>query len=107
MTHYTPPLRLSLSGDALLSNWRWLAERSGPAACGAAVKADGYGLGAREVVSRLRSAGCGDFFVATWAEAAELATELKPAFQALHDVDLARLENPRTGERMWDVSSNL
>lgn len=40
-------------------------------------------------------------------KAAELATELKPAFQALHDVDIARLENPRTGERMWDVSSNL
>ncbi|MDX2513862.1 hypothetical protein PV355_01605 [Streptomyces stelliscabiei] len=40
-------------------------------------------------------------------KAAELATELKPAFHALHDVDIARLENPRTGERMWDFSSNL
>jgi hypothetical protein len=40
-------------------------------------------------------------------KAAELAAELKPAFNQLHDVDIARLENPRTGERMWDVSSNL
>lgn len=40
-------------------------------------------------------------------KAAELASELKPAFTQLHDVDIARLENPRTGERMWDVSSNL
>ena len=40
-------------------------------------------------------------------KAAELATELAPAFRQLHNVDLARLENPRTGERMWDVSANL
>lgn len=40
-------------------------------------------------------------------KAAELAGELKPAFNQLHDVDIARLENPRQGERMWDVSTNL
>jgi alanine racemase len=66
------PLRLILDGGALVSNWRWLARRSGGAACGAAVKADGYGLGAREVVKRLQAAGCRDFFVATWAEAEAL-----------------------------------
>jgi alanine racemase len=66
------PLRLVLDGDALVANWRWLAARSGAAACGAAVKADGYGLGAREVVGRLQAAGCRDFFVATWAEAEAL-----------------------------------
>jgi alanine racemase len=66
------PLRLILDGDALVSNWHWLAARGGGAACGAAVKADGYGLGANEVVHRLRAAGCRDFFVATWAEAAAL-----------------------------------
>ena len=66
------PLRLTLDGAALVANWRWLAARSGGAACGAAVKADGYGCGARETVERLREAGCRDFFVATWAEAAAL-----------------------------------
>lgn len=66
------PLRLILESDALLSNWRWLAERSGGADCGAAVKADGYGLGARETVKRLSAAGCRDYFVATWAEAEAL-----------------------------------
>jgi hypothetical protein len=43
-------------------------------------------------------------------KAAELAAELQPAFRQLHDVDIARLENPRkglAGERMWDVSTNL
>ncbi|HWT14123.1 MAG TPA: alanine racemase [Allosphingosinicella sp.] len=63
------PLRLMLDGDALVANWHWLAHRGGGAACGAAVKADGYGLGAREAVKRLQHAGCRDFFVATWAEA--------------------------------------
>ena len=66
------PLRLILDSDALVSNWHWLAHRGGGAACGAAVKADGYGLGAREAVKRLQHAGCRDFFVATWAEAEAL-----------------------------------
>jgi alanine racemase len=66
------PLRLRLSRDALIANWRWLAGRSGAAACGAAVKADGYGVGAAEVVRTLRSVGCRDIFVATWAEALAL-----------------------------------
>lgn len=67
-----PPHRLRLDGAALVANWRWLRDRGGAAACGAAVKADGYGLGAREVAARLAAAGCRDFFVSTWAEAAAL-----------------------------------
>jgi alanine racemase len=66
------PLRLKLDGAALVANWHWLAHRGGGAACGAAVKADGYGLGAREAVKRLQDAGCRDFFVATWREAEAL-----------------------------------
>jgi alanine racemase len=66
------PLRLQIDADALVSNWRWLARTSGSAACGAAVKADGYGVGARETVLHLGNAGCRDFFVATWAEAEAL-----------------------------------
>jgi alanine racemase len=67
-----PPHRLRLDGAALVANWRWLKGQGGGAACGAAVKADGYGLGAREVVALLAAAGCRDFFVATWAEAGAL-----------------------------------
>ncbi|MBC7985169.1 MAG: alanine racemase [Sphingomonadaceae bacterium] len=67
------PLRLRLDGAALVDNWRALDRLSGSAICGAAVKADGYGIGAREAVERLAGAGCRDFFVATWGEAAELA----------------------------------
>lgn len=73
MTEFAPPLRLELNSDALVSNWRALDRMSGKARAGAAVKANGYGLGAREVVARLRDAGCRDFFVAHWEEAAQLA----------------------------------
>ncbi|WP_188235740.1 alanine racemase [Sphingopyxis sp. LK2115] len=72
MIAIAPPLRLRLDSAALVANWRWLAAKSGAAACGAAIKADGYGLGARAVMARLAVAGCRDFFVATWAEAAAL-----------------------------------
>jgi alanine racemase len=61
-------LRLTIDRSALQSNWRWLQDRAGVPA-GAAVKADGYGLGAREAVQALHQAGCRDFFVSTWAEA--------------------------------------
>lgn len=77
------PLRLRLDGDALVANWRVLDAMSGSAACGAAVKADGYGLGARGVVRRLAGAGCRDFFVATWAEARALA-DLGVSVSVLH-----------------------
>ncbi|MFL6750332.1 MAG: alanine racemase [Sphingomicrobium sp.] len=66
MTHHA--LRLRLDSQALQDNWRWLQRTAGVPA-GAAVKADGYGLGAREVTRLLSEAGCRDFFVSTWAEA--------------------------------------
>jgi alanine racemase len=75
---FTPPLRLLLDGEALVQNWRNLAKASGRAATGAAVKADAYGLGAREVVPRLWAAGCQTFFVAHWGEAEALADLVPP-----------------------------
>lgn len=65
-------LRLSIDGDALAANWRALDALGGPARAGAAVKADAYGLGADQVVPVLARAGCRDWFVAHWAEAAAL-----------------------------------
>jgi len=78
MTDFEAPLRLHLDGDALVSNWRTLDARSGAARAGAAVKANAYGLGAREVVTRLRDAGCRDFFVAHWREAEAIADLVPP-----------------------------
>ena len=77
MTDFDPPLRLYLDGDALVANWRFL-KAQGNAACGAAVKANGYGLGAREVVTRLRDVGCRDFFVAHWGEAVAIVDLVPP-----------------------------
>jgi len=80
------PLRLNLDGAALVANWRWLAARGG-APAGAAIKADGYGLGASQVGRRLAEAGCRDFFVATWAEAEALDPLVRDtSFSVLHGV---------------------
>ncbi|HVU30635.1 MAG TPA: alanine racemase [Sphingomicrobium sp.] len=65
------PLRLTIDRSAIQANWRWLKERAGVRA-GAAIKADGYGLGALETGKALIEAGCRDFFVSTWAEAEAL-----------------------------------
>jgi alanine racemase len=83
----TAPNRLRLDGGALAANWRALAQKSGTAACGAAVKADGYGLGGGDVVRRLAAAGCRDFFVATWREAEVLARAISGVtLSVLHGV---------------------
>src|SRR5258708_8277764 len=66
-------LRLTIDRSALQANWRWLQERAGVPA-GAAIKADGYRLGARETMLALHEAGCRDFFVSTWAGAEELGS---------------------------------
>lgn len=93
------PLRLSLDGDALVANWKLLDRMSGAAACGAAVKADAYGLGARGVAERLAAAGCRDFFVATWAEGLALA-DLGVAISVLHGV---RAEDPAGASNLRPV----
>lgn len=80
------PLRLRRDADALIANWRALARLSGTAACGAAIKADGYGLGAGWAGTALAAVGCRDFFVATWAEAAALAPLGLPGLAVFHGV---------------------
>src|SRR5882757_2537350 len=67
------PLRLTVNRAALRANWRWLQDRAGVPA-GAAIKADGYGLGALQAAAELVEAGCRTFFVSTWVEAEELGT---------------------------------
>lgn len=65
-------LRLAIDRAALATNWHRLRDLAGvPAA--AAVKADGYGLGAAGVVAALLQEGCAAFLVSTWAEAEALA----------------------------------
>ncbi|ATW04744.1 alanine racemase [Sphingorhabdus sp. YGSMI21] len=70
--HIPSTARVKLDSGALVANWRALDRMSGAAKAGAAVKANAYGLGARDVVRRLVTAGCTDFFVANWQEAQEI-----------------------------------
>ena len=80
------PLRLTVDRSAIQENWRWLQDRAGVPA-GAAVKADGYGLGARETAHALYQAGCREFFVSTWTEAEALGPlPVGAAIVVLHGV---------------------
>lgn len=64
---------------ALTANWRDAARRAGAAECGAAVKANAYGLGLIPVASALFAAGCRRFFVAHLAEGEALRAALPAA----------------------------
>lgn len=87
------PARIRIDGNALVSNWRALAAASGDAQTGAAVKANGYGVGARDVVKLLRKAGCQDYFVAHWREAAAICDCVPPAqISVLNGVTNADME---------------
>jgi alanine racemase len=91
------PLRLRLDRAALQHNWRWLQDKAEVAA-GAAIKADGYGLGAREVMRALHDAGCRAFFVSTYAEAEELGP-------VPGDSSLVVLHGPQPGDAEAAVQS--
>lgn len=92
------PLRLRLSRSALADNWNWLNRQSGNADCGAAIKANAYGLGAPQVLTHLASQGCRDFFVANWAEAIALASVAQGlSVSVLHGVRAEDLAAARAG----------
>lgn len=87
-----PPrtLRLRFDRAALAANWRTLDRLSGTAAAGAAVKANGYGLGVDVVVPVLAAAGARQFFVAHMSEVAGVIAHVPPASLAvLHGVNSA------------------
>jgi alanine racemase len=64
---------LEIDLEALVANWRMLRERHGAARDTAAVlKADGYGLGAIAIATRLYAAGCRHVFTAHLMEAVEI-----------------------------------
>ena len=52
---------LTIDLDAIVANYRLLANRLSGASMSAVVKADGYGLGAGPVAAALAGAGCGVF----------------------------------------------
>ncbi|MFC5301171.1 alanine racemase [Azospira restricta] len=67
---------LTIDLGAICNNWRALRALVGKATCAAVVKADAYGLGARQVAPALYRAGCRHFFVAHLDEGAALRPAL-------------------------------
>src|SRR5690606_15892382 len=84
-------LRLRRDSGALAANWHALDAMSRPAATGAAVKADAYGIGAEFAGPVLRDAGCKAFFVAHWSEVADVIAHV-PGNQ------VSVLHGPLTGD---------
>ena len=70
---------LTIDLAALVDNWRGLKGRLDGADCGAAIKADAYGLGAERAVIELAKAGCCEFFVALIDEGVQLRRVLDDA----------------------------
>src|SRR4051812_350221 len=64
--------RLSVRLGAIAANYRMFQRLAAPAAVAGVVKADGYGLGAAMVASRLAAEGCDTFFVARLDEGVSL-----------------------------------
>ena len=74
------PGHLTIDLDAVVANWQALAARlANGAVCGAAVKADAYGLGAARIAPALWGAGCRTFFVALPQEGKALRAWLPKA----------------------------
>ena len=71
--------RLTVDLSALDRNYRTLCVVAGPAETAPVVKADGYGLGARQVSLSLWEAGARSFFVARLDEGEALRRALGPA----------------------------
>ena len=85
---------------ALQANYKTLSAKAAPAACGAAIKADAYGLGIGPCARALWAAGCRDFFVARPLEGEELRG-------ILPDAKIYVLDGLYTGQAAYYVKHGL
>lgn len=74
----TPSGYLTIDLAALRRNYAQISNRVAPARAAGVVKANAYGLGARQVAAALLAEGCRDFFVAEFVEAVQLRPHLPP-----------------------------
>jgi len=70
---------LTVDLAAIAANYRLVREKSAPALCGAAIKANAYGLGMAAIAPVLAANGCRHFFVANLDEALALRNILPEA----------------------------
>ncbi|HYD63459.1 MAG TPA: alanine racemase [Noviherbaspirillum sp.] len=92
---------LTIDLRAVRSNYRFLRAKLAGASCGAAVKADAYGLGAIPVAQALSAEGCRHFFVAHLDEGIALRPHL-PA-----NADVFVLHGPLAGTEREFVEHRL
>lgn len=99
-----PPERagafLSIDLRALQNNWKQISNQTQGAVCGAAVKADCYGIGLDEPARALAAAGCKIFFVALPDEGARLR-------KVLADVEIFVLCGLLAGQAGFYQTHNL
>jgi len=101
------PLVLTVDLGALVRNYRTLRSRLAGAACGAAVKADAYGLGMARVAPALAAAGCRSFFVATLDEGIVLRALLGQAEIVVLDGALPGSEDAFVAHRLIPALNDL
>lgn len=83
---------LEIDLAALADNYNRIRACAAPSVrCAAMVKADGYGLGAKQVTDTLLTQGCRDFFVATLAEGLSLRAHMGRIIDQTGPVTLAVL----------------
>lgn len=74
---------LEVDLGAVVANWRLLCDRHPSGDVAGVIKADGYGLGARQVGAALHEAGCRHFFVAFLDEALAVSDVLPDSMIAV------------------------
>lgn len=68
--------RCTIDQEAIAANWSFFRKLAPESECAAVIKADAYGLGARETARTLAKAGCRTFFTATAGEGADARAAL-------------------------------
>lgn len=100
---------LTVDLGAIQANWRVVSDQlNGQSSAAAVIKANAYGLGAREVGPALYAAGCREFYVATFEEALAARSYL-PADAEIYVLGGARpgAEQTFLAERLRPVLSTL
>lgn len=99
--------RLIIDLALLAGNYRLLADLSAPASCGAAVKAQAYGLDATKIAPVLHKLGCRIFFVHDLLEAEELAETLPDHSAEIYILGGLMGEDPKKFQRFIPVLNSL
>jgi alanine racemase len=107
MRPHTPVVTIHLA--ALIDNYRLLKKRAPQSCVGAAVKANGYGLGATTIAKTLYQEGCRHFFVAHFMEAIDIRPHVENAeiivLHGLHESEFSDAAHHHLTPAINDLSA--